>query len=98
MKCPQCGKRLTSGKRRCSCGYKLPPEKEYFRIRRRIGSAIRWGLFQVVFGVYAVSYSANRDYPEYLTGIALLIASFGVFNIGYGIVNMIRLGKMDKEV
>lgn len=96
MRCPRCGKRFRVGMRSCTCGYRLPPVPEFERRWKQALKAGAWGFIELLFGILTVSYFSHMGYPGTLIGIAIMIGLFGVFNLGYCIINIFRIRKMGR--
>jgi len=86
MKCPGCGRRLFINRSRCVCGYHLHKVDERQRRRKQAANALRWGLFELVFGIFSVLLCMHRGYPESIIYVSYLIMALGLFNIGFYIV------------
>lgn len=93
MKCPGCGRRLFFNRSRCVCGYHLNSFDEVQRKRKQAVNALRWGVFELIFGATSILLSANRFGSESLAYVSAMIMALGLFNIGFYIVAMLVKNK-----
>ena len=68
------------------CGYHLHNVDERQRKRKQAANALRWGIFELIFGATSVLLSAQRFSSESLVYISVMIMALGFFNIGFYIV------------
>jgi len=91
MKCPECGKRFYIIRGRCECGHIFPHDTEKRWRQKRALSALRWGSGEFLFGLFSASLCTARRYPDYLLILSLIIMVFGIFNLGFGLVEVVKV-------